>query len=289
MLKAFEELTIRDSFMFDRVMEDRNVCRRFLSVLQQCDVGELTLLDAEKEFRITASGKSVRLDIYAEEGTNRIYDAEMEQQNHQSIKTKQLPKRARFYQSVIDQRVITRGSGYAELKECVIIFICTFDPFGAGKYKYTFLNRCEEDDTLYLQDGCIRIFFNTKSTDEDMPEEVKQLFEYINSGITSGEFTNIIAGMVRDIRNSERWRREYMHYFCEKQDIWDEAHEQGIEEGRAEGIKSGIEQGIEQGIIASVRMERKHHVDDATIITDLMTEYSIDEETAVMYVREKDI
>lgn len=68
-----------------------------------------------------------------------------------------------------------------------------------------------------------------------------------------------------------------MHNFCEKQDIWNEAHEQGIE------------QGMEKGIRTSVKLERRHGVDDATIIRDLTEEYYIDEKTAEKYVAEKTI
>ena len=52
-------------------------------------------------------------------------------------KRKDLPRRSRYYQGQIDLAYLEKGSGYDELKDSFIIFICRFDPFGHGFSRYT--------------------------------------------------------------------------------------------------------------------------------------------------------
>ena len=59
-------------------------------------------------------------------------------------------------------------------------------------------------------------------------------------------FTESLENSVRNVRSNERWKREYMHNFTDRQDIWEEAHEAGVHEGLERGIEQGIEKGIEQ-------------------------------------------
>ena len=40
--------------------------------------------------------------------------------------------------------IISTGTDYKELPDTYVIFICDFDPFGFGKYKYTFDMICTE-------------------------------------------------------------------------------------------------------------------------------------------------
>ena len=47
----------------------------------------------------------------------------------QTTDTKELPKRTRYYQGVIDLQLIDQGQTYNMLKPSYIIFICSFDMF----------------------------------------------------------------------------------------------------------------------------------------------------------------
>ena len=51
-----------------------------------------------------------------------------------------LERRARYYHSQIDMELLARGDGYGNLPDAYVIFICNFDPFDCGKYRYTFRN-----------------------------------------------------------------------------------------------------------------------------------------------------
>ena len=64
----------------------------------------------------------------------------------------ELPKRSRYYQDLIDIELIDKGEDYSELKNSIVIFICTFDEFGKGRHLYTFENICIQDETIRLDD-----------------------------------------------------------------------------------------------------------------------------------------
>lgn len=67
--------------------------------------------------------KSIRLDVYVKDNKDIIYNIEM-----QSSDTKELPKRSRYYQRMIDLQLIDKGNkSYNKLNRTYIISICPFD------------------------------------------------------------------------------------------------------------------------------------------------------------------
>lgn len=52
-----------------------------------------------------------------------------------------------------------------------IIFIAPFDLFGLNKYMYTFRMRCDENTSTTLDDGAVRIYLNTRGTNDDEVSE----------------------------------------------------------------------------------------------------------------------
>ena len=68
----------------------------------------------------------------------------------QIANTNELPKRTRYYQSIIDLQLLDKGKHYKKLKQSYIIFICPFDLFGKGRHIYTFENTCKEDKDISL-------------------------------------------------------------------------------------------------------------------------------------------
>ena len=181
MVKRYEELTISDDFMFGKTMGDKVLCQDVLEQLLEEKVGELEDVQPQREFRYTSGGKPIRLDIYTRD-KKRMYDAEMQNQNHQPVEKLELPKRSRFYQSTMDTDHLSKGKSYRELPEGRVLFLCTFDPFGRGYAKYSFQNLCKEDRELYLKDGTEKIFYNCAADPEKVPENLRELYDYIRSG-----------------------------------------------------------------------------------------------------------
>ena len=134
---------------------------------------------------------------------------------------------SRFYQSTMDTDHLSKGKSYRELPEGRVLFLCTFDPFGKGYAKYSFQNLCKEDRELYLKDGTEKIFYNCAANPEKVPENLRELYDYIRSGKVGGDLSQRIDEAVCIARKNEEWRSEYMKELLHDDDV--------REEGRAEG------------------------------------------------------
>lgn len=141
-----------------------------------------------------------------------------------------LPARSRYYQSVIDVNLIEKGMDYEMLSKSYIIFICTFDPFGAGRHIYHFKYLCMEDPELCLNDGTEKIFLNTKGKLDNADDELRSLLNYFEGLKPQDAFTVELDKEVSDARQHEKWRQEYMKL---ETLIWDSRRE-GRNEGRNE-------------------------------------------------------
>lgn len=96
------------------------------------------------------------------------YSVEMQNQDEYN-----LPKRSRYHQAEKDLTSLKPGQDFNDLKPSVIIFICTFEPFGKGLYKYTYETRCNEKGEL-LGDEVKKIFLNTKGINEEAKQAIKE-------------------------------------------------------------------------------------------------------------------
>ena len=53
---------------------------------------------------------------------------------------------------MIDVNILEPGVDYSKLMKSYVIFICGFDPFARERYRYTFENKCFEENDLPLGD-----------------------------------------------------------------------------------------------------------------------------------------
>ena len=230
--KNFEDLTFRDDFMFGKTMEDKELCRDVLECLLQRPVGELEDITPQREFRYTKDGKPIRLDIYTGDEVT-VYDAEMQNLNNKTIKSLALPKRMRFYQASIDTDHLQKNQFYKSLPDSIILFICTFDPLGLGLSTYTFRECCKEADGVELGDGTTKILFNCTYKGKDIPENLRSLYNYVESGIITDDLTHRIDTAVQTGRYREQWRSEYMKERAMIMDILEETEQAKAETEQA--------------------------------------------------------
>lgn len=141
------------------------------------------------------------------------------------------------------------------LNDSFLITIMPFDLYGKGFYRYTFTMRCEEDISLHLGDGAVRIFLNTKGTNEEtVSQELVELLHYIektdeaSSDASRSERIKEIHEHVLKIKSSEEIGVKYMQAWEEKA--------LAMEEERAEGRSEG-----EARIIAMIRKKMTRGMD----------------------------
>lgn len=175
-IETWEELQIKNDFLFAKVMSDKKICIKLLEMLLHIKIKDIKYLEKQKALDFQKDAKSVRLDVYVE-GDERVFDIEI-----QATEKRNLPKRSRYYQGMIDLNTIKKGEDYEELKESYVIFICTFDPFKKGRAQYTFENVCLEDKEIRLNDASRRVFFNARDYMTAENEDIREFLKYVNGG-----------------------------------------------------------------------------------------------------------
>lgn len=229
--KSLQDLTLLDRFLFAEVMEDPKTFENILSIILGEDISIKGRPQSEHESRTSPLKRQVRLDVWADDETDAVYNVEAQKEN-----TKNLPHRSRFYQALIDSKLLDPGEvDFSNMKDCYSIIIAPFDLFGRGLYQYTFQMTCAETGQP-LEDGATRIFLNTHGKNsEDISPELKELLYYMEH--TTEEIScstsrlQQIKNHVNIVKSSEEIGVKYMQEWEEK--ILEKRKARA--EGRAEG------------------------------------------------------
>ena len=235
--KQYERLGIENNFIFGKVMQDKNLCISMLECLTGNHIDDIKEITIEKQFKTCSDSKGVRYDVFVEDDSERIYDAEM--QNLNIATKKELPLRCRYYQGMIDLISLEQGMSYDNLKESYIIFICTSDPFNHNLGCYTICNSCRENIDIPFNDKRTILFYNAKGIMDDIPNDAKNFLNYINTGTVNGHFTKQLDDAVKQARQNKEWRVEYMHSAVQYWDVYKKGKREGLEEGKREGLEEG--------------------------------------------------
>ena len=227
-IKPVEELRFTDDFMFCRVMQNPELCKGVIERLLEIKVERIEYPELQKEIRPYYSAHGVRMDVYVKD-SDRIFDIEM-----QTSVPDDLPRRMRYYQSMIDIDTLIKGSEYETLKESYVIFLCTKDPFGLGLPVYSFSTVCKEKKDFALNDGINKLFFNASAAALEKNLEIKGFLGYLCSGKPSDTFTEDIEQRVERLKINEIFRSDYMMDALPLHD----ARKAGLKEGRLEGERN---------------------------------------------------
>ncbi len=234
--QRLKELTIKDNFMFGAVMMDEDNCKGLLERVLQIKIDHVEI-SREKSIVYHPEYKGVRLDVYAKDENQTRYNVEM-----QVEKKPALGKRSRYYQSQMDMEMLLAGEDYAELPNTYVIFICDFDPFGKGKYRYTFRARCEESSKADLEDGRTVVFLSTCGKNEsEVPKELVTFLKYVKEDLAGSEkefhdpYVERLQKFVRNVKENREMEERFMIF----EEMLKEERASGREEGRAEGLIQG--------------------------------------------------
>ena len=147
-----------------------------------------------------------------------------------------LGKRSRYYQSQMDMELLLSGEDYSELPDTYVIFICDFDPFEEGKYRYTFKMNCKESGKTNLEDGRTIVFLNTHGKNEsEVPKELVTFLKYVKADLAGSEeafddsYVEQLQNFIRKIKGSREMEERFMIF----EEMLKEEREEGREEGRS--------------------------------------------------------
>lgn len=257
---AYESLGISNDFMFGRIMSDEKICKPFLETLLSIKIDHIKYLDEQKVVNPKVDAHSVRFDIYVDDGRT-VYNCEM-----QTTANRNLPKRSRYYQGMIDINLLSKSMNYSKLKKSFVIFICTFDPFNKDAYVYTFRNTCKEYPEMELEDDTYKIFFNTKGKKGNISPGLKEVLEFIQTSEVPERCTDpLIREMnlaLQKARNNEEWRNDYMTLELMKQEKFEEGKQEGKQEAAVLFTKVLTEAEKKKIKIDYSRLQDMEYIDD---------------------------
>ena len=246
--ESYASLQFTDDFLFCKILtENEDITKELLELILGKKIG-IVKSDKQKSIEITEDGKGIRLDVYAEDDENQIFDIKM-----QTTRQRDLPKRSRYYQAMIDLNQINHGAEYRELKKSYIIFICMNDPFPKnGRHLYSFENICKEEHRLSLGDETYKVFLNSAGKKGDISDGLKDFLHLIRNGYGESELSKKIEQQVVKARKHDEWRQEYMTLYMrdkeKRAEGFEEGHEKGLEEGFEKARKSTIENALIGGM-----------------------------------------
>lgn len=123
-----KDLNLSSRFLFDEVMEDMQTHQDVLEIIFGKEIPLLDEAQTEKELRVSPLIRSVRIDIFAMDREQNVYDTEM-----QSERKNDLAKRSRYYQSLIYNSLLEPGvPNYNFVNRCFLIIFMCFFLFGYG-------------------------------------------------------------------------------------------------------------------------------------------------------------
>lgn len=242
--EKFEDLTICNDFMFKKVMANKALCKRFVEAVMQKPIADIIYTETEKTLDTYYDSKGVRLDVIVADEEQTRYNLEMQVRNSIGKTGKTiLPKRTRYYQSILDMDMLQKGQNYDELPPLALIFVCAFDFFGEGRYAYTIKSRCVENLELELENDVTILLLNALGSHGKISELVKNFLEYVNTSVCNDEFTRAVDHELTRIKRDKKVRSEYMVLEAKMRDATIEGWISGREVGKAEGIAEGKQQG----------------------------------------------
>ncbi|MBQ9494701.1 MAG: Rpn family recombination-promoting nuclease/putative transposase [Treponema sp.] len=232
-----------NDFVFCHVMQDTDICKEVLEIILAENIAPIKNIISQKSLSHIKGTKAVRLDVVVETQDGKLYDIEM-----QVVNKYELPKRMRFYQSMLDLSYLQEGDHYKNLRDNYIIFICKFDYFKKNLPVYFFENLCNNDTGIKFNDGTKKIIINTTAFKNTGNKRLQQLLEFIQEGTPSNDLTRRINEMVEISRLHEAAKEFYQLISPYEMDLRDKWKTEGLEEGLAQGIAQGIIEGREQGL-----------------------------------------
>ena len=231
----FEDLQISNDFMFKEVMKsNKGLCKRLVGSIMQQDIEDIVYIETEKTLQPYYDSRGIRLDVILADKNHTRYNLEMQAKNVIGDTGEALlPKRTRYYQSVIDMDMLKQGENFDQLNPLVLIFICTFDFYKEGRYVYTFKSRCLENLELELANDVTVKLVNAKGKHGQVNTLLKNFLQYVMTNEPVDDFTEDVERQVWAVKNDKKAREEYMVLQAKIREHEIVAYEAGEAQGEA--------------------------------------------------------
>lgn len=225
-LENLKKFRLMDDDFMAVVFEDIPCTETLLRIILKRD--DLIVKNVRPQYEIkNLGGRSVRLDIFAEDHAGQVYNVEVQRKDHGAVQ-----KRARYNSSLIDAHITDPGDDYNKLGEVYVIFITEHDVLKAGRPIYH-IDRTIEETGEKFNDGSHIIYVNSLIQDET---ELGQLMHDFFCTDPDDMNYKILSDRVRYFKESEKGVKT----MCK---IMEELREEGYNEGWAGGLAEGLADG----------------------------------------------
>jgi len=125
-----------------------------------------------------------------------------------------------------------------------VIFICSGDPFGKGRHKYTFRNLCIEDNSIELKDETDKVFLNTSGTLNDVDDEMLEFLNYVVKSTdevvdnAKSDLVKTINQKVNHVKHDKTMEVQYMTLLERDRINFVEGKEEGRTEEKEKNAKA---------------------------------------------------
>ncbi len=244
-MRQLEELNLVDNFLVNSLTSHQiygePAARCILECILGRKLGKIKVIPQHFMQGEDTDKHGIRMDVYLDEEDGELFDMEPDN-NSGKEDVAALPKRARFYHAKLDAGSLKAGERYRALRNVVVIFITTYDPFELDRMVYTVKSGCIEVPELPYEDGARTIFLYTQGTKGNPPESLRELLHYMEySSRENAKTENLqrLHEMVTAVKRDGKVGFAYMKSF----EIEERIREEGIAEGKAVGLAEGITQG----------------------------------------------
>lgn len=174
-LKALEKMNLfSDALMTTFFADDNEAAQLLLDGI--IDNEQLLVTKVKTQSNLSnLKGHAARLDILARDNHGNIYNVEI-----QCAAKGASPRRARYYNGIIDMHNLPKGTDYDQLPDTYIIFIVEHDHFRRALPIYHF-KRIMEDENIQLNDGTHIIYVNAKIVPEGKLGDIMHDFYCTNA------------------------------------------------------------------------------------------------------------
>lgn len=164
-LELMAGFTLLDD-IFMTVVFDRNIeaTELVLNVILGRNDMKVTEVIAQREYKNPViGGRSIRLDIYAEDSNGKVYDIEVQNDSAGAD-----VHRARFHSSILDTKMLKEKQEFKEIHDSYVIFITKNDYMKMGLPMYH-VERTIQDTGALFGDGSHIIYVNGSYKDDGNP------------------------------------------------------------------------------------------------------------------------
>ena len=242
MLARIQAMRLMDDDFMTVVFDGDNEITEFLlRILLNRDDLRVKKVTTQKEKR-NLFGRSVRLDILAEDTQGKVYNVEVQRADEGAS-----PKRVRYNQAMLDSHCLKKKDDFNKLPELYIIFITENDYYGLGQPFYKVRKSIEPatTDSTYLpfDDGCNIIYVNGKYRGDD---ELGKLMHDFNTPNADEMNYSELAEKVR----YHKQETEGVRTMCR---IVEDYAKERAEEARKIALAEGLKRGVHENAIANAK------------------------------------